>query len=71
MSESAQKDIRRLLKEFGIGSDREVMTYFAENPEINTVSIRLQLVDETEYGDSPPDFTLEFRVTGTIHRAVG
>lgn len=70
MSEPAQKEIRKLLKEFGIGSDQAVKAYFAENPEVNTVSIRLQLVDETEYGDTPPELSLEFRVRGTIHRTL-
>jgi uncharacterized protein YjbK len=67
----ARDDSRRLLKEFGIGADGAVISHLARNREINELSIRLRLVDETDYGDSAPDQELEFEVVGTIQQDAG
>ncbi|MCH7587717.1 MAG: hypothetical protein IIC78_06745 [Chloroflexi bacterium] len=68
MDGSAQHDIRRLLKEFGIKADEAVVSHLAENPEVPALHIRLELTDLTDYGDLPPSSRLGLQIEGTHNR---
>jgi hypothetical protein len=68
MEKFTRDDIRSLLKEFGVKADGAVITHFAQNIYINSISIRLSLTDTTNYGDSAPGSPLELVVEGKIQR---
>ncbi len=68
MEKFTRDDIRSLLKEFGVKADGAVITHFAQNIHIDSISIRLSLTDTTNYGDSAPGSPLELVVEGVIQR---
>lgn len=67
MPTNSRDEIRRLLKEFGVGADEAAIRHLAQHPDLSEISVRLLLVDETGYTDPHPD-RLTFEVRGTIHR---
>ncbi len=68
MEKFTRDDIRSLLKDFGVKADGAVITHFAQNIHIDSISIRLSLTDTTNYGDSAPGSPLELVVEGKIQR---
>ncbi|MDX1415600.1 MAG: hypothetical protein R3293_15500 [Candidatus Promineifilaceae bacterium] len=68
MNEDSRKDIRRLLKTFGINADEKLIAHLATHPGTKPLQIRLVLEDITDYGDSPPAEALRFEVEGEIRR---
>ena len=68
MNEETRKDIRRLLKTFGIQADETITEYLATYPQGSPLHIRLVLQDLTDYGNSPPEAPLGFEVEGEIRR---
>lgn len=68
MEEMGRKDIRRLLKTFGIQADEAMIAHLARNPDVQTLHVRVSLEDLTDYGDLNLDEPLHVTVEGEIHR---
>jgi len=63
-----EKDIRRLLKTFGVAADQAIQEYLDLHPEVERLDVRLELVDLTGYGAARPEPPLHLEVEGEIHR---
>lgn len=61
-----KKDIRALLKTFGVMADEAIVGHIAKNPTIDTLKLKVTLEDMTDYGDNDLE-TLELEVTKDIH----
>jgi len=68
MSEETQRDIRQLLKQFGVQADEMVMAHIARQPGQTPLTIRLTLTDVTDYGDNPPAEPLRLEIEKEIRR---
>jgi hypothetical protein len=68
MEDSTRKDIRRILKTFGIGADEALVAHLARNPDIITLRVKLTLEDMTDYGDLEPPQPLHLVVEDEIIR---
>ncbi len=68
MNENSRKDIRKLLKTFGIKADETLIAHLARNPGDKPLHIRLVLEDLTDYDDNPPGTPLQLEVEGEISR---
>ena len=55
MSEETRKDIRMLLKRFGVGADEAIIAHLARLPQARPLRLRCTLEDRTDYGDAPPE----------------
>ena len=47
-----KKDIRGLLKSFGVMADEAIVGHIAKNPNVNSLNFKVTLEDITEYEDS-------------------
>ena len=47
-----KKDIRGLLKTFGVMADEAIVGHIAKNPNVNSLNFKVTLEDMTEYEDS-------------------
>jgi hypothetical protein len=47
-----KKDIRGLLKTFGVMADEAIVGHIAKNPNVNSLNFKVILEDITEYEDS-------------------
>jgi hypothetical protein len=65
--ETAQMDIRRLLKTFGVQADTAIVEHLLNHPDLETLRLRIRLEDVTEYSDRKVQ-PLSFVVEGNIHR---
>ena len=63
-----EKDIRRLLKTFGVSADQAIQEYLDRHPEVEQLKLRLELVDLTGSGAARPEPPLHLEVEGEIHR---
>jgi hypothetical protein len=68
MDEQTQKDIRGLLKTFGIGADEMIQQYLAKYPQVQTLDLRITLKDMTDYGDEGPNEMLFLEIEGQVRR---
>lgn len=68
MEDTSRKDIRRLLKTFGIQADEAMVAHLARNPDVKTLRVRVSLEDLTDYGDLIPDKPLHVTVEDEIRR---
>jgi hypothetical protein len=68
MDNNSRKDIRRMLKVFGIRADETLVAHLARHPEVATLKIRITLEDITDYGDSEPEESISFSIEEDIHR---
>lgn len=51
MEDAIRRDIRRLLKTFGIKADEAITDHLARNPGVNPLRVRVVLEDLTDYGE--------------------
>lgn len=65
--ETAQMDIRRLLKTFGVQADSAIVEHLLNHPDLETLRLRIRLEDLTEYTDRNIQ-PLYFVAEGNIHR---
>lgn len=63
-----RKDIRRLLKTFGVKSDEAIIKHFARNPTVPALKLRLTLEDLTDYGERASDGKLALTVEDSVRR---
>ena len=47
-----KKNIRGLLKTFGVMADEAIVGHIAKNPNVNSLNFKVTLEDITEYEDS-------------------
>ena len=66
--DNSRKDIRRLLKRFGIQADEAMVAHLARNPAVSQLNVRITLEDLTEYGGDEPDEELYLQVEDVIRR---
>lgn len=68
MDDNSRKDIRALLKTFGVKADETIVGHLAKNPEVQQLKLKVTLEDITDYGDATPSEALSFIVDGQINR---
>lgn len=68
MEDNSRKDIRALLKTFGVKADEAIVGYLAKNPKVNQLKLKVTLEDQTDYGASAPSEVLGLQVDGEINR---
>lgn len=66
MSEENRKDIRMLLKRFGVQADEAIVRHLALLGEGVSLKLRCTLEDLTDYGDPSPAAPLSVVVEGEI-----
>ena len=66
MSEENRKDIRMLLKRFGVQADEAIVRHLALLGDGVSLKLRCTLEDLTDYGDRSPASTLSVMVEGDI-----
>ena len=71
MDDGSRKDIRRLLKRFGIQADEAMVAHLARNPDVSQLNVRITLEDLTDYGDAETDGDLYLQIEDTIRREAG
>ena len=68
MEDNSRKDIRALLKTFGVKADEAIVGHLAKNPNINQIKLKVTLEDMTDYGANSPSDSLNLIVDGEINR---
>lgn len=68
MDDQTQRDIRSLLKTFGIQADEAVQAHLARFPGSKPLILRITLEDMTDYGEQGPSEPLFLDVEGQIRR---
>lgn len=68
MEDNSRKDIRALLKTFGVQADEAIVQHLARNPATRMLKIKISLQDQTDYGGLQPDRALTLEVQGEINR---
>lgn len=68
MEDNSRKDIRRLLKTFGIQADEALVAHLARHPEVDKLHIRVTLEDLTDYDLDRPVEALRLQVEDVIQR---
>jgi hypothetical protein len=71
MDDHSRKDIRRILKRFGIKADEEMVAHLARNPSVENLTVRITLEDLSDYGDTQPEGQLNFSIEDEISRQAG
>lgn len=66
MSEENRKDIRMLLKRFGVQADEAIVRHLATLPEPRALKLRCTLEDLTDYGSAGPAAPLQVVVEGEV-----
>ena len=61
-----KKDIRGLLKTFGVMADEAIVGHIAKNPNLNSLNFKVTLEDITEYEDSNTE-RLSLEITKSIN----
>ena len=68
MDDNSRKDVRALLKTFGVKADEAIVGHLAKNPDVQQLTLKITLEDVTNYGSSSPSEELSFVVDGNINR---
>ena len=68
MNEETQRDMRQLLRQFGVQADEMVMAHVARHPGPSPLTLRLTLTDVTDYGDNPPAEPLQLELEKEVRR---
>ena len=68
MTDTSRKDIRRILKTFGIRADEAMVAHLARNPNVEELSVRVTLEDVTAYGDITPEGKLYIVLDDSVRR---
>jgi len=63
-----RKDIRRLLKTFGVKADEAVLGHLLRNPRIKELKLRLTLEDLTDYQGQAPDQPLRLVIEDSVKK---
>jgi hypothetical protein len=68
MDDNSRKDIRALLKAFGVKADEAIVGHLAKNSDVKQLNLKVTLEDMTDYGSLVPSESLSFVVNGQINR---
>ena len=68
MEDNSRKDIRALLKTFGVRADEVIVGHLAKHPEISSLKLKVTLEDITDYGSTSPSESLSLEIDGEINR---
>lgn len=68
MDDNSRKDIRVLLKTFGVRADEAIVGHLAKNPGVSRLRLKVTLSDLTDYGDQRPAEPLSLEVESDINR---
>jgi len=68
MDDNSRKDIRALLKTFGVKADEAIIGHLAKNPQVAKLKLKVSLKDLTDYGSSTPSDTLSLEIESQINR---
>lgn len=68
MDDNSRKDIRALLKTFGVKADEAIVGHLAKNPDVKQLNLKVTLEDRTDYGLNAPSGSLSFVIDGQINR---
>lgn len=68
MDDITQRDIRSLLKTFGIQADEAINAHLARVRSGEPLLLRITLEDLTDYGDEAPAEPLRLEIEGEIRR---
>lgn len=66
MEDAIRRDIRRLLKTFGVKADEIITAHLARNPGVESLHVRVVLEDLTDYGDETPEGLLALEIEEEI-----
>ncbi len=66
MDDNSRRDIRKLLRTFGVKADEALTAHLEGNPDVDALRVRVTLEDLTDYGDSAPEETLELVIEEEI-----
>ncbi len=66
MSEENRKDIRMLLKRFGVQADESIVRHLALLDAPTPLRLRCTLEDLTDYGEQAPQTPLQVVIEGEI-----
>ncbi len=66
MENNSRKDIRTLLKTFGVRADEAIVGHLAKYPDVRQLHLKLILQDQTDYGVSKPSEVLSLEIDGKI-----
>lgn len=69
MEDNIRRDIRRLLKSFGVQADTALSDHIARNPDVPAFHVRVTLEDLTDYGEATAQGTLELEIEEEISGA--
>ena len=64
--EMCKKDIRGLLKTFGVMADEAIVGHISKNPGVNNLNFKISLEDITDYDDANIE-RLNIEITKGIH----
>jgi|TARA_B100001094_G_scaffold134335_1_gene130109 hypothetical protein len=64
--EICKKDIRALLKTFGVMADEAIVGHIAKNPSVKSLNFKVTLEDITEYEDSSIE-KLNLEITKSVN----
>ena len=68
MDDNSRKDIRSLLKTFGVKADEAIVAHLARHPDIKQLVLKVRLEDLTDYGEVSPSEELSLEIHGDINR---
>lgn len=68
MEDNSRKDIRALLKTFGVKADEAIVGHLAKYPDVEQLQLKVTLEDLTDYDSSRPSETLSLEINGEINR---
>lgn len=68
MDDNSRKDIRALLKTFGVKADEAIVGHLAKNPDVRQLKLKVTLEDMTDYGSDAPSESLSIVVDGQVNR---
>lgn len=69
MEDNTRREIRRLLKSFGVQADNALMDHIARNPNVGSFRVRVTLEDLTDYGEAPKQGALGLEIEEEISGA--
>lgn len=68
MDDVIRNDIRKLLKQFGVGADDAIMKHLENLPGDFPLDVQVTLEDLTDYGEERPEEPLKFVIHGQVRR---
>ncbi len=67
MEDNSRKDIRALLKTFGVKADEAIVGHLAKHPDVSSLTLKVTLEDVTNYGASSIE-PISLVIDGDINR---